>query len=265
MGTEPEAGVDSGIVLVDRDAERLVLDRLRESLGGDARAVVLTGPAGIGKSAIWQYGVSQLRSSARVLQCQPTEIGHRLSYLALTDLLESVMDNVDALDSPLQTSLHDALRLDSRAGSAEPLAVERAIIELFRGLLDRPLVLAIDDAHWLDAGSARVLAVAVRRLSEAPIGILATQRGLGMPEFVRTALSSDRVEVSAVEPLDLDEVDRLIQHHLGVALRRATVAAVYEASGGNPLYALELARQRYARRRSGRCLPAQTCRPLNAI
>ena len=36
--------------------------------------------------------------------------------------------------------------------------------------------------------------------------------------------------------------DRLIQHHLGVALRRATVAAVYEASGGNPLYALELAR-----------------------
>jgi hypothetical protein len=43
------AGVDSGIVLIGRDA-----DRLRESLGGDARAVVLTGSAGIGKFAIWQ-------------------------------------------------------------------------------------------------------------------------------------------------------------------------------------------------------------------
>jgi DNA-binding NarL/FixJ family response regulator len=242
MGPEPEAGVDSGIVLVGRDAERLALDRLCESLGGDARAVVLAGPAGIGKSAIWQYGVSQLRSLARVLRCQPTEIGHRLSYLALTDLLESVMDHVDALDSPLQTSLRDALRLEAGAGSAEPFAVEVAVTEVFRRLLDRPLVLAIDDAHWLDAGSARVLGFAVRRLSEAPIGILATQRGPGMPEFVRAALSSDRVEVSAVEPLDLDEVDRLIQHHLGVALRRATVAAVYQTSGGNPLYALELAR-----------------------
>ena len=229
------------MLLIGREAERLALDRLCEWLGGDARAVVFTGPAGIGKSAIWQYGLSQLRSSARVLQCQPTEIGHRLPYLALTDLLEGVMDNVDALDSTLQTSLHDVLRLEAGA-DAEPLAVELAVTEIFRGLLDRPLVLAIDDAHWLDAASARVVGFAVRRLSEAPMGIVATQRGPGMPGFVRAALTSDRVEVSAVGPLDLDEVDRLIQHHFGVALRRATVAAVYEASGGNPLYALELAR-----------------------
>ena len=228
--------------MIGRDAERLALDRLCESRSDNARAVVLTGPAGIGKSAIWQYGVSQLRSSARVLQCHPTEIGHRLSYLALTDLLESVKDNVDARDSTFPTFLQNALGLEAGAGRAEPFAVEVAVTELFRRLLDRPLVLAIDDAHWLDAASARVLAVVIRQLSEAPIGILATQRGPGMPEFVRTALTSDRVDVLAVGPLDLDEVDRLIQHHLGVALRRATVAAVYEASGGNPLYALEFAR-----------------------
>jgi DNA-binding NarL/FixJ family response regulator len=242
VGPEPEAGVDSGIVLIGRDAERLALDRLCESLGGDPRAVVLAGPAGIGKSAIWRYGVSQLGSLARVLRCQPTEIGHRLSYLALTDLLESVMDHVDALDSPLQTSLRDALRLEAGAGSAESFAVEVAVTEVFRGLLDRPLVLAIDDAHWLDAGSARVLGFAVRRLSEAPIGILATQRGPGIPEFVWAALTSDRVEALAVGPMDLHEIDCLVQHHFGVALRRATVAAVCESSGGNPLYALELAR-----------------------
>ena len=61
-----------------------------------------------------------------------------------------------------------------------------------------------------------MLALAVRRLSESPIGILATQRGIGMPGFVRAALTSDRVEALAVGPLDLDEVDRLVQHHFGL-------------------------------------------------
>jgi predicted ATPase len=225
VGTNPDSGVDSGIVLIGRDAERLALDCLRMSRTDNARAVVLAGPAGIGKSAIWQYGVSQLRSLARVLRCQATEIGHRVSYLALTDLLENVKDNVDARDSTLPTFLHNALRLEGGAGRAEPFAVEVAVTELFRRLLDRPLVLAIDDAHWLDAASARVLAVVIRQLSEAPIAILTTQRGPGMPEFVRTALTSDRVDVLAVGPLDLDEIDRLVQHHFGVALRRATLVS----------------------------------------
>ena len=49
-------------------------------------------------------------------------------------------------------------------------------------------------------------------------------------------------EVRGVGPLELAEVDRVFRARLGAVLSRPTVAELHRVSGGNPFYALELAR-----------------------
>ena len=58
-----------------------------------------------------------------------------------------------------------------------PLAVGLALVGLLRGLAaDRPVIIGIDDCHWLDRASRRVLAFALRRFLRERIGLLATTR-----------------------------------------------------------------------------------------
>jgi len=84
------------------------------------------------------------------------------------------------------------VRPSHRAGQAADLfgqapdriALPRAFLACMRALADRSSVLvAIDDAQWLDPPSQRILAFVARRLGDAPVGILATQRGGGDGPF----------------------------------------------------------------------------------
>ena len=101
--------------------------------------------------------------------------------------------------------------------------------------------------------SRRALAFAARRLGDAPIGILVTQRGDGPdPLGLTRAVDETRVGELRLEPLSLGVLAHLIRTRLDMRIPRPALARVHEASAGNPMFALEFAR--LLARRSGSAL-----------
>ena len=224
---------------------RALLDGLEDG----PRGLLLEGDAGIGKTAIWRSVLAEAEASGvRVLRCVAEQAEARLSFVGLADLADEIADDhLDALPGPQREALEVALV--RRAGSDRPPDPTAVGVGL-RALLMRaaeagPLVVAIDDAQWLDAATARALAFATRRLEGLRIGVVATVRTpLASPDplGLERALGHGRLQRARLGPLGVDAVRSLIGVHLGHEYRRPTLVKIAQASGGNPLFALEIAR-----------------------
>jgi DNA-binding CsgD family transcriptional regulator len=204
-------------------------------------AFVLEGEPGIGKTTLWQAAVDAARErDSVVLACRPAGSEAQLSYAALGDLLDDVLDDVLAdLPEPRRRALEIALLLEDPGGRApDQRGVGLALLGGLRALASSaPVVVAIDDAHWLDAPTAAVLEFALRRLRGEPVGVLVAGKNTVALDF--GPLPVERVRVG---PLSEAAIHRIVRAQLGVSLTRPVLVRVHEASGGNPFYALELAR-----------------------
>src|SRR5262249_45838121 len=83
---------------------------------------------------------------------------------------------------------------------------------------------------------------ALRRLPDRPITLLLARRTGELGPTIEHALADEDVERVAVEPLSLGATHTLIRQRLGTSITRPTLLRIHEASGGNPFFALELAR-----------------------
>jgi DNA-binding CsgD family transcriptional regulator len=149
---------------------------------------------------------------------------------------------VAKLPSPRRHALRVALVLeDPDDVAASPRAVGVATRSAFEALVrTRPLLIAIDDDQWLDASSASALMFAVRRLTD-PVRLLLTRRA-GIAARIEDVLPDDRVERLTVGALSLGAIQQLLHERLGVSFSRLALHRLHETAGGNPFYALELAR-----------------------
>jgi predicted ATPase len=215
---------------------------------GGVSALLLEGEAGIGKSTLWAGSVEHMRASGlRVLSSQPSEADRDLSYVGLVDLFADVLaDVLPDLSVPQRRALEVALLLEDGSASALDL---RALATAVRSALqllarDQPLVVAIDDLQWFDPSSRHALAFALRRLSEESVVILLAQRSADAEYTteVMQAIGVARLERLQVVPLSIGALHRLLQARLGRTFARPTLVRLERASGGNPFYALELAR-----------------------
>jgi DNA-binding CsgD family transcriptional regulator len=234
--------------IVGRDAELESVGRFLDP-GGEARALLLTGEAGIGKSTIWQAALTDARARGyRVIGSRPTEAEARLPFAALTDLFGELVDEVKPdLAEPQRAALDAALlRSSGDTPSAEPLAVSLAVLNLLRAAVKLgPLLLAIDDIPWMDGSSAAVLEFALRRLEEEPVRLIAAERSAeptpNLPPVIR-AVEHGRLDRISVRGLSLTDLDRLLASVLDMELPPSTLKRLHRTSGGNPFYAIEIAR-----------------------
>lgn len=234
--------------VVGREQELAALGEFAAAIESPS-ALVLAGEAGIGKTTLWNEGVAAGRKrSYRVLSCRPTGAETQLSFAALADLLSDVIGEVlPDLPAPQRRALRVALLLEDVAGRApDRRTIAAAFLGTLRVLAHRgPVLVAIDDAQWLDPPSESVLEFAVRRLRDEPIGLLLAVR-LGGAEETALALErvwpEERLRRIRLEPLSLGALHHLLRMRLGVSFQRPTLRRVWEASGGNPFYALELGR-----------------------
>jgi DNA-binding NarL/FixJ family response regulator len=105
-------------------------------------------------------------------------------------------------------------------------------------------LLGVDDAQWLDRASERALSFAVRRLPPG-ISLLLTRRServVPLPLGVDDALTASSVERIEVGPLSIAALHHVIRTEIGAAPSRPMLVRVASASGGNPFFALEIAR-----------------------
>ena len=233
---------------VSRPSESQALSEFLSAAAEGAAGLILDGDAGIGKTTLALETSQRAQELGfRVLSTRgaPSEVS--LSFVALADLLADVGDDViDGLPPVQQGALNRILL----RGTDMPAADERAAAAAFQSVVQHlaataPVLIVIDDAQWLDTPSATAVRFAFRRLS-CRVGVLVTAR-TGEPDSpdMRSWLHlarPDAVTRVRMTPLTFGGLYSLISSRLGRVLPRQTMLRIHEISGGNPLYALELAR-----------------------
>jgi DNA-binding CsgD family transcriptional regulator len=214
----------------------------------DPSALVIEGEAGIGKTTLWLEALEQARERGyRVLSARAGQAESGLTYAVLGDLLDGVDAEVTATLPHLQRVAIDRVLL--QGDGTGPVTDERVVASAFLTLVDRlatdvPVIIAIDDVQWLDSSSQAVVAFAARRL-KGRVGVLVTERTEddGRPGAEWLKLNRlDGTERIRVSPLSLGGLRKAIASRLGRSFSRPTIVRIAELSGGNPFYALELAR-----------------------
>jgi DNA-binding CsgD family transcriptional regulator len=225
--------------LLGREAELALIGAFLERSAGP-KTLVIEGEPGIGKTTLWREAIRLAESDGtRVLSCRAAEAEAKLSFSALSDLLERVPDEaLDSLPDPQRRALDVALLRADPEGAAPDA---RAVATAFRSVLiwlaaTSSTLVAIDDAHWLDRSSARAIEFALRRSAEMSVAFLAScRRGHELAPSV-----DERIELG---PLSLGVVHELLKRRLGRSLPRPLLVRVHEAGEGNPFYALEIGRE----------------------
>jgi predicted ATPase len=182
-----------------------------------------------------------------VLSSRPAEAERGLAYLGLSDLFEEVVAEVlPALSAPRRRALEVALLLEGASG--DPV-FHRALGVAVRGALEhlserKRVLVAVDDVQWLDPSSSSALAFALRRVAPTNVHLLLTRRLLDgqQPAGLEQALAAERVQRLPVGPLSVGALHRFLRDRLGRAFARQTLLRIHERAGGNPFFALELAR-----------------------
>lgn len=211
---------------VGREAEQSLLRGWLMKVPNGLRAMVLSGEPGIGKSTLLQTALDEWRhSGGTVLTARPAMDEVSLELSGIVDLFEPL--EVDVVVARNET---------------DPIARGRMAVEaLQRCAGDAPTLIAIDDVQWLDAASVRSLRYALRRLHSAPLGVMVTTRGeadaLDLPGLLPVG-DSEAVTVGALDPSSIGTIVRRVQTTISPPLLRR----IQEMSAGNPLFALELAR-----------------------
>jgi DNA-binding CsgD family transcriptional regulator/TolA-binding protein len=227
--------------LVGREPELAVIESFLADDKAGFAALELVGEAGIGKTTVWQAAVWRGGElGLPVLSARPAASEARLSFAGLTDLLVAVDgDVVGTLPAPQAEALDVALLRADASRSPGRRLVGTALLSVLRELTSRgPVLVAVDDAQWLDPPSASVLEFALRRLDDRPIRLVVSRRAdASRPNFV--GVHSRQLELG---PLSVAALQRIVSERLGVTFSRPTLVRLAEASRGNAFFALEIAR-----------------------
>jgi tetratricopeptide (TPR) repeat protein len=249
-----------------RDDEITQIRRGLAPLRSGTRAVIeIVGGMGIGKSALVQAArhAAVGREYAWInVACPPygqdlpyatlagllRAVLHRLEHGHASDLLEQVLAagaGAERLDAELAAAVVRDLLAQSQ-GSHDRTAGLPA--QLRKGLLaratkvllhaaaaKRPLVIVMDDCHWLDAASAAIVEEAIGDLDQVPLGWLLIHR----PEWAPPASWVVGTRV-AIDPLAPEASAAVARSLLGPAATPTSVDFVVERAEGNPLYLVEL-------------------------
>lgn len=260
--------------LIGREADLAEIGAFITAAAGAPSALVIVGDVGIGRTAVWRHAVRSASVTHRVLSCRPARGEAPLAYAALDDLFVGVLEDIlPALPEARRWALRAALhgwhagpgvagqqpRVPAggpgcpagpgRAGrpqpEPEPRMLARAVLDGLRLLArDAPVLVAVDDVQWLDRPSAAALEFCIRRLEQAAVSILLTLRSENpvFPLGLEQALSPGSLACAQLGGLSPAAIGAILRARLGVTFPRSTLRRLYEACGGNPLYALESGR-----------------------
>ena len=216
---------DSGII--GRDADLAALHEFVDRCAVDTGALVLCGDAGVGKTVLLAEAVSYAQTrGSRVLLASGSEFEADLAFAGLHQLM-----------SPLVTGQSPAalgIALGMREGPApNRVEVAGAMLEVLTTVAaEQPVLVVVDDLHWLDRPSAMVLETVVHRGSLRRAGFLFAAR-------VEQAGHIDGVDVHVVRPLGDEAATAILQSRfpaMTAPVRRRLVGAAQ----GIPLALLEL-------------------------
>ena len=181
--TGADGGARGGL-LVGRDAEQALIGaRLADREAGTA--ILVRGPAGIGKTALIDEAVRRARPSRRILRTVGNSPETGLAMAGLYQLLQPLLPLAHLIPEPRQAALRVAFGITAGA-PPEPFALAPATLDLLADAAAKQplLVVVAEDLQWLDPATVDVLRFTGRRLEHDPVVLLATTRD-DEPDLVR--------------------------------------------------------------------------------
>ncbi|ANJ27169.1 hypothetical protein ATC03_10970 [Agromyces aureus] len=212
------------------------LDRLLRTIReGHSSTLLLDGGAGVGKTTLLGY-LSQNAAGILVLGVTGVQSEVELTYAALHQLCRPLMGAIDSLPQPQREALETVFGL--REGQfPDKFLIGLAILGLLSEASgDRPVLCIVDDAQWLDRGSADVLGFVSRRLDAEAVGMVFAVRA---PNRIASLDGLPRLGVSGLERAD---AQRLLMSLAPGAMDPPALSRILDEADGNPLVLTESAR-----------------------
>ncbi|MCU1518894.1 MAG: transcriptional regulator, luxR family [Pseudarthrobacter sp.] len=241
-----DIGADSPLVGRDAVFEEL-LDTFRAVRKGRVATVVLTGPAGSGKTAVLESFLEHCRTGVRgvrVLSAMGDEWEAQFALAGYSQLmLISPLRSAKAYDGGphLPATPVAALSADQVVNYASTLSTHLDGLESHGSV-----VVAVDDVHKVDVESLRILTFVIRRLHGKRILFLLTLNPADaphMPAGVLDFLTGHQVERIPMEPLTAQQVQEVARRFHGVDLSVTAAHGLIRHTGGLPLPVVELLRE----------------------
>jgi DNA-binding CsgD family transcriptional regulator len=234
-GPEADEVTSRASLLLGRDRELAALYSLVDGIETQGGALVVRGDAGIGKSALLAAAEERAQEQgATVVSTVGALSEAQLAFAGFHQLLLPLLDGLDLLPDPQRRALETAF------GIVEGDAPDLFLIGLAAlGLIaDRaattPLLLVVDDAHWLDRPSSEVLQFVARRIDADPAVMLFAVRE-GLPsDFGDSDLAE--MPLAGLGQAASDALLDLVAAGLPTGLRRR----ILDDAAGNPLALIEL-------------------------
>jgi DNA-binding CsgD family transcriptional regulator len=269
--TAVELGSSAPAGLLERENEvATVRDWLDEVRAERGRTLLIEAPAGMGKSALIEHVRETARGEFNVLSAAGSEMEQELGWGVARSLFEPWLlrlpeaERTDMLTGPAAS----ASLLFAPGGGTAGMPASDASFAILHGLHwlairaaeVQPTLLVVDDAHWADEPSLRLLAYLLGRIRDQPIGVLVAARsGESDRAGLLAHLAGERdVIVCEPAPLSATAITTLIRERLPEA--DATFCQrCHELTAGNPLGVREVLLA------IADCPPAATGRDLEAI
>ena len=235
---------------VGREDELAALGEMLAAVAAaTSQVTVLSGEAGLGKSSLVDWTIREARQRGfTVLKATGVEFEQGLAFSGLSAVVRPLLDRLATLDPSQARALQGALGLVDADGRL--LAVHGATLALVSAAAeDAPVLVAVDDAQWIDQSSLESLVFVAHRCEADRVGFLFAHRS-GLPclldrtEFTRLVLGGLPKE-AAVDLLEEEGVDAVV------------AAKCWELTRGNPLALIEAGRALHpGQRRGTSSLPA---------
>ena len=220
--------------LIDRDAERDTLDRFVTAIrAGQSQALVVSGEAGVGKTALLDY-LAANASGCRLVRIAGVQSEMELPFAALHQLCAPMLDGLQRLPPPQRDAVRTAFGVSS-GPAPDRFLVGLGVLSLLSEVAEeQPLVCLVDDEQWLDRASAQVLGFVARRLVAESVGMVFAVR---IPSSELAGLAELRIE--GLQEADAQALlDSALTGPLDTRVRDQILAETH----GNPLALLELPR-----------------------
>lgn len=220
-----------------------LLDRVRHSASG---VLVVRGEPGIGKSALLDEAAA-MSVGMRLLRARGVESESNLPFGALVQLVRPIEDRIAAMPEHLADALRGALGM-APPTPGPPLRVGVAVLELLAAVAqEQPLLVLVDDTHWVDEASAAALLFAARRLGAEAVAMLFAIRE-GDPRL----LDGSGLDDMLLDGIDVGSASLLVQAAASGDVAEDVCVRLHAAMRGNPLALIEGARLLGPDERSGR-------------
>lgn len=239
--------------IIGRDNEMKQISQLLDRVfAGQGQLLAIEGEAGVGKSRLVAEAIQRsLQLGCQVVTGTSDRLSHAIAYYPWRQLVSSlsgIHNHYSISFDPILAEFLGWIEYDPQAADAqEPQRRQEEIFARISELLltqsqKQPLVLVLEDIHWMDPTSLALLNVLIRVITQAPILIVITLRPYsgGRQELVEPG-SYLHVHQLRLDGLSSDSIHQVVQRRLQGMIHPLVVSVIEARSQGNPFYAEELA------------------------